>query len=159
MIETLKRPRTLWILFGLVIAQTIGFGIIMHIWEFALVDEMSDPDAIRAHIGAMTDLQRTVHAWTTATLDVAYPLTYGPLFAGLTLRAFDARFALPAWLVIPTDLSEGVVQVLAMSGNLDPLWLKAWLTPAKLVLFLLAMLIAIAALIVDIRRRRKSSDT
>ena len=155
MTDFLKRPVVLWCLFGLFVLETLGFAVIMAIWDFGVIDEMSDPDAIRQHIAEMTALQRSVHAWTTATLDVAYPLTYGPLFAGLILRAFDARIALPAILVIPTDLAEGVVQVIALTGNLDVLWLKAWLTPAKLGFFILAMVIALVALVIDVRRNRK----
>lgn len=152
----LTRPSTLWTLFALVVFETIGFSVIMRIWDFTIIDEMRDPEAIGRHIAGMTDTQKRVHAWMTATLDVAYPLTYGPLFAGLALRAFRPLWALPAVAVIPTDLAEGAVQVMALTGSEHVLWLKAYVTPLKLLLFGLAMVIALAAIVVDRRRRRSA---
>ena len=104
----------------------------------------------------MSETQRVVHAWMTATLDVAYPLTYGPLFAGLALQRFKPAFAIPAVAVIPTDLAEGYVQVTALLGDDSLLWMKAYLTPLKLALFIAAMGIAIAALVVWFRNRKTS---
>lgn len=156
MINLITQTRTLWVLFILFVLESIGFGIIMLVWDFAIIDEMSDPDKISAHIAAMSETQRSVHAWMTATLDVAYPLTYGPLFAGLALRHLKAVFAVPAIAVIPTDLTEGYVQVVALLGDESLLWLKAYLTPLKLVLFFGAILISIAALVVGFQRRKRS---
>lgn len=142
----LTKPKTLWILFALFVLETIAFGLIMQHWDFTVIDEMSDPDHIRAHIAAMSDLQRQVHAWTTATLDVAYPLTYGPLFAGMALLRFRPVYTVPAIAVIPTDLAEGAVQVMALLGDDQLIGWKAMLTPLKLGLFLIAIIIALAAL-------------
>ena len=140
--QFLTKPLTLWLLFAAFILQTIGFAVIMAIWEFEVIDEISDPETVRQHIAAMTDVQRSVHAWTTATLDVAYPLTYGALFAGIAWRSLRPIYSLPAIAVIPVDLAEGVVQVLALIGNDALIWTKAYLTPFKLVLFFAAMAIA-----------------
>lgn len=159
MMQFLTRTNTLWILFALFVLETIGFGIVMAAWEFEIIDEMSDPELIRAHVEAMTQTQRTVHAWMTATLDVAYPLTYGALFTGLTLRAFRPIFALPAIAVIPTDLVEGVAQVLFLLGNDSLLWIKSFVTPLKLTLFFAALLIALIALGVDFKKRRQKEAT
>lgn len=156
MIQFLTKPITLWILFGLFILQSIGFVAIMAIWDFSVIDEISDPALVRQYIAEMSALQRSVHVWTTATLDVVYPLTYGPLFAGIALRAFKPVFAAPAIAVIPTDLAEGIVQVMALTGSSDLIWLKAYLTPMKLVLFLSAIAIALAALWVGFRKRKQS---
>lgn len=158
MTKILTKPLTLWILFGLFILQTIGFVVIMAVWDFEVIDEMSDPEKVRSHIAELSALQKSVHAWTTATLDVAYPLTYGPLFAGLALRAFKPISALPAIAVIPTDLAEGIVQVMALTGHGDLVWLKAYLTPTKLALFLIAMVIAVAALGLMFLRRKPSKS-
>lgn len=154
----LIKPLTLWILFALFILQTIGFAVIMAVWDFQVIDEISDPEKVRAHITEMSALQKSVHAWTTATLDVAYPLTYGALFARLAWRAFKPFYALPAIAVIPTDLAEGFVQVMALTGNNDLIWLKAYLTPAKLVLFFAAIAIALAALCMGYWRRKQSKN-
>ena len=154
----LIKPLTLWILFALFILQTIGFAVIMVVWDFQVIDELSDPEKVRHHIAEMSVLQKSVHAWTTATLDVAYPLTYGAFFAGLAWRAFKPLYALPAIAVIPTDLAEGFVQVMALTGNNDLIWLKAYLTPAKLVLFFSAIAIALAALCMGYLRRKQSKN-
>ena len=158
MTKFLTKPTTLWILFALFIVQSIGFVVIMAVWDFEVIDEISDPEKVRHHIAEMSALQKSVHAWTTATLDVAYPLTYGPLFAGLALRAFKPVFALPAIAVIPTDLAEGFVQVMALTGGSDLVWLKAYLTPLKLVFFLIAIVIALVALWLGFLRRKKSEN-
>ena len=158
MFAFLTKPTTLWILFALFVLETIGFGLIMRHWDFTVIDEMSDPEQVRAHIAAMSDLQRGVHAWTTATLDVAYPLTYGPLFAGIALSRFRPIFAVPAIAVIPTDLAEGVVQVMALLGEDQLVGWKAVLTPLKLGLFLLAIIIALAALGLILKDRFRRSD-
>jgi len=152
----LTKPTTLWILFGLFILETIGFVAIMAIWDFEVIDEISDPEKVRQHIAEMSAAQRSVHAWMTATLDVAYPLTYGPLFAGLALRVFKPVFAVPAIAVIPTDLAEGIVQVMALIGSIDLIWSKAYLTPLKLALFFIAIAIALAALWIGFRNRKRS---
>lgn len=157
MTAILTKPLTLWALFALFIAETIAFGVIMALWDFTVIDEMSDPDQIRTHIAAMSDVQRQVHAWTTATLDVAYPLTYGPLFAGLALLRFRAIFSVPAIAVIPTDLAEGVVQVMALVGQDQLIGWKAVLTPLKLGLFVVALVISLIALGLILRDKFRSS--
>lgn len=146
MISFLTKTSTLWALFILFILETIGFGLIMQHWNFVIIDEISNPDQVRSHISQMSEVQRHVHAWMTATLDVVYPLTYGPLFAGIALTRFRPFFALPAVAVIPVDLAEGYVQVMGLLGNFEILAWKAVLTPTKLGLFLLAALIALVAL-------------
>lgn len=158
MIAFLTKPTTLWILFVLFVLETIGFGLIMRHWDFTVIDEMSDPEKVRAHIAAMSDLQRSVHAWTTATLDVAYPLTYGPLFAGIALLRFRPLFAVPAIAVIPTDLAEGAVQVMALLGDDRLIGWKAVLTPLKLGLFLLAIIVALAALGLILKDKLRRSE-
>ncbi|MEO1552654.1 MAG: hypothetical protein AAFR82_01875 [Pseudomonadota bacterium] len=155
MIGYLKHPRTLWGLFILFVLESLGFGIIIMVWDFTIIDEMSNPEKISAHIAAMSETQRQVHAWMTATLDVAFPLTYGPLFAGLALQQFRPAFAVPAIAVIPIDLAEGIVQVMTLLGDESLLWLKAYVTPLKLVLFLAAIVIGVAALGLGVRRRRQ----
>ena len=136
--------------------MTIGFAAIMAAWDFVLIDEMSDPSAIRSHLAEMTATQKSVHIWTTAILDVAYPLAYGLLFAGMALRYFNQWgwwIALPSVLVIPVDLTEGAVQVAALTGYLDILWMKAYVTPLKLALFLFGLVASLAATVIAIKRQ------
>ncbi|MEO1661838.1 MAG: hypothetical protein AAFR51_12670 [Pseudomonadota bacterium] len=150
----MTKATTLWVFFGLFIVETICFGVVMAVWDFTIIDEMSDPQKVQQHIGEMSEAQRAAHAWMTATLDVAYPLTYGPLFAGIVLRTLHTVFVMPAMAVIPSDLIEGVIQVSVLSGDDTLLWLKTYITPLKLVLFVTAIIIAVFALAIEARNRR-----
>ncbi len=155
--DFLIQTRTLWTAFAVFVLISFGFAAIMSLWDFIMIDEMSDPAAIRSHLAEMTATQKSVHLWTTATLDVMYPFAYGILFSGMALRFFGPWgwwIALPSLIVIPVDLTEGAVQIAALAGNLDVLWMKAYVTPLKLVLFLFGVAATLAATIIAIRRRR-----
>lgn len=155
----LTKTTTLWTTFAATIVMTVLFGVIMKVWDFTIIDEMSDPAAISAHIDAMTATQRNVHAWMTGTLDVAYPLAYGAFFVGMALR-FLGRWrmvlALPGVLVVPVDLLEGVIQILALTGVDSVIWAKAYVTPLKLFLWFAALGVAVLAAAIAIRRRIQS---
>jgi hypothetical protein len=156
----LTKNSTLWILFLVTILLTSSFTAVMRIWDFSLIDEKWNVDLVRDAVAAFSPTQRRVHLWTTATLDVAYPIAYGLLFAGLALKVFGKAgpfLALPSFAVIVTDLAEGVVQVMGLAGNMDILAQKAWLTPLKLGLFGLAAIIALTALIVMFARRPRAA--
>lgn len=152
--------KTLWALFWTTLALTLTFAVIMQIWQFELIDEMSDPEQIRAHVAGFSDTQKLVHAWMTATIDVAYPFAYGSLFIGMALRFFG-RFgfwlALPSVLVIPVDLAEGYVQVMFMLGNDSLLHLKSVLTPLKLALFIPGAIIALIGAGIAFKQRRSQA--
>lgn len=158
--EQLTNTKTLWALFWATLALTATFGVIMQVWQFELIDEMSDPAQIRTHVAEFNDAQKTAHIWMTATIDVAYPLAYGSFFMGMALRFFD-RFgfwlALPSLLVIPVDLAEGYVQVMFLSGDDSLLHLKTILTPLKLGLFIPGSIIALIGAGIAIKRRRSAS--
>ena len=140
MFRILAETKSLWISFVATILITIAFPITVSIWGITFIDAMSDPVAVRQAISDMTPNQRVVHAWVTATLDVAYPLAYSALFIG-SAYAFYERFgryiAIVLLVVVPTDLLEGVIQVLALTNSADFVEAKAVLTPLKTGLFLL----------------------
>lgn len=142
MLEQLKKPIVLWVLFVATLLLTYSFTVISGHWGLTLLDSITSPDDARALIASFSPEQITAHVWTTAVVDVAYPLAYGLFFAGSAL-CFFGRFgiylAVPAFLVIPVDLIEGAVQVLGLLGTVDLLDWKAILTPAKFVLFFVAM--------------------
>ena len=80
----------------------------------------------------------------------------------MAIRFFGAPgrwLAVPGVLAIPIDLTEGAVQVMALSGQETILVYKAWVTPWKLGLFAAATLITFAAIAVALRRKfRPTSD-
>lgn len=154
------KTKTLWAMFWATLTMTITFGVIMQVWQFEIIDEMSDPEQIRAHVAAFSEIQKTVHAWMTATLDVAYPLAYGSLFIGMALRFFGRAgfwLALPSLLVIPVDLAEGYVQVMFLMGNDSLLHLKSILTPLKLALFIPGLIIALVGAGIAFKERRSKA--
>ena len=75
-------------------------------------------------------------------MDVAYPLAYGALFM-VSAYAFYERLgryiAIVLLVVVPTELLEGVIQVLALTNSADFVEAKAVLTPLKTGLFLLGI--------------------
>ncbi|MBW2446352.1 MAG: hypothetical protein JRG83_10535 [Deltaproteobacteria bacterium] len=148
MASSLAGTRTLWFLFAATLALSCSFPLVASYWQLTLLDGITSPADARSLLDSFTPHQKMIHAWITATLDVAYPLAYGGLFAGSALRVFTRHgryLAVPAFLVIPTDLIEGVVQILALTGTADWLGLKSIVTPAKFLLFGLAFCIAAIA--------------
>lgn len=157
----LSRSKTIWATFALTIVLTLSFGVVMRIWDFGIIDEMYNAEKISAHISAMTETQRSVHAWMTATLDVAYPFAYGAFFIGVAIKAFGKHgkwLALPAILVIPADLLEGLSQVFLMNGHEDFMALKVIATPVKLVLYVTGLVITCVGAVILYLRRRKGVD-
>ncbi|MEL7129846.1 MAG: hypothetical protein AAGK23_09880 [Pseudomonadota bacterium] len=145
----LKRPRTLWILGLTYLGLTICFGIVITIYDLSIIDETADPEAVRSLLAAMTAEQRRAHFWMTLILDMPYPLAYGGFYVGLALRFFGRwgpMLAIPACLAIPADLVENTVQLFVLAGMENLLWIKSIATPVKLIGFVIASLIALAAL-------------
>lgn len=141
--ERLARRPVLWCSLVLTLALSAAFQAVVLNWGLTLLDTLVDPGRVRAAIAAMSPVQRCVHAWTTASLDVVYPLAYGALFIGCAHRFYPVRgrlLALPVYVLVPADLAEGVVQVLALTGTADWMPAKLVLTPLKGALVLFALL-------------------
>ena len=142
----LTKTNTLWVLFVLTLLLFFGFRIVSSHWGFTFIDSISSPEELRTIIGGMSAEQKISHAWATSTLDVAFPVSAGLLFAGVALCFFPKYgiyLALPGLLAIPTDLFEGVIQILALTDTADLLDLKAIVTPLKACLLLTGLLIAV----------------
>jgi len=143
----LTKTSTLWILFITTLLLFFTFRIVANHWGFTFIDSMSSPEELRNVIAGMSAEQKTSHVWATSTLDVAFPISAGLLFAGAALCFFpkySVYLAIPGFLAIPTDLFEGVIQILALTNTADLLDLKAIVTPLKAVLLLSGLAIAIA---------------
>ncbi len=137
-------------------ALTIAFGIWIQRYDLHIIDEISDPDQIRAVVAAMSPEQMAAHWWMTLCLDYFYPLAYGAFFAGLALRYFGAAgiwLAVPSMIVVPADIIENTVQLLILSGDQSLIGVKVIATPIKLVSFIVAAIIALIALIYAVYRR------
>jgi hypothetical protein len=143
---SLIKTNTLWILFVTTLLLFFTFRIVASHWGFTFIDSISSPEELRRLIAGMSAEQRISHVWATSTLDVAFPICAGLLFAGVALCFFPKYgiyLAIPGLLAIPTDLFEGVIQVLALTNNPDLLDLKAIVTPLKASLLLAGLAIAI----------------
>lgn len=145
---------TLWSALILTILLMISIQFVANSYKLTLLDTIANPTKAREQLDHMCARQKKAHVWITATLDVAFPLTYGFLFAAAALRFFPqygGYLVLPALLVILVDLIEGVIQILALteSNSLKLnylLKLKRYITSLKFVLFILALFIALGGL-------------
>lgn len=150
MTDFLTRPLTLWVLFFTTIIISFTLSLISPYIGETVIDMVADPQAVSALIANMSDQQKQLQLWTTLLLDTAYPLAYGAFFIGMALSYFGRWkrwLALPGLAAVVADLAENAVQVLALVGVEELLWLKALLTPAKFYLILLAAVIAVSGLV------------
>ena len=133
-LRQLSEGRVLLLSLSVTAALTALFPVVAGHFGLTLLDALADPAEARALIRGLTDDQKEAHAWITGTLDVAYPLAYGALFLGATFRFFPrkgALLAIPILIGVPADFLEGLVQILALTGQVDWLAAKAVLTPVK----------------------------
>lgn len=152
MADFLARPLTLWVLLVITLAISLTLSLMS-----TPLDYVADPEAVSALIANMSEQQKQTHIWTTLTLDTAYPLTYGAFFVGMALKYFGQWWkwiSLPGLTAALADFAENAVQVLALSGIEDLLWMKVLLTPGKFYLALLAGFIALVGLVISRYNRR-----
>lgn len=153
MIAFLKRTPVIWALFAATILLTACFAAMMPAVGGKYLDSIWSGVRAQEHFAQMTGAQRSAHFWITLLVDTAYPLAYGGFFAAMALRFFGrfARLAaVPAFATILVDLTENTVQALALSGAVNALEAKSWLTPLKFYLFDLAGIIALVALVIAV---------
>jgi hypothetical protein len=146
----ITKENILWSNLVLTVLLLLAISLVARHYEITLLDGVSSPTKAREILTKMNAAQRKVHMWITSTLDVAFPLSYGLLFAGSALRFFPEYgfyLALPAVLGVGIDLIEGVIQVLALTSRADFLGLKQYVTPLKLGLFIVGLTIALLGLL------------
>lgn len=146
----------LWFSFATYMILTLSFGVVMHVWEFLIIDEMFDPAQIRVHIARLSQEQRTVHVALTATADVAYPFAYAAFQAGMAYRylgRWGRWVGLLSIFCVPVDLLEGFAQVMLLQGNEAFLALKSTVTPVKLALYIPGLMGALIAIGIAARQR------
>ena len=132
--EQLKQTRTLWILFLVAVPLIFLSKWSQSHWGLVLLDGISDPDVARTLLSELTPQQNQGHLWFTTTLDVILPFAAAGLFASAALNFFGKYglyLAIIPLFAVPLDLTEGVVQVLALTNTADFLEIKAYTTPVK----------------------------
>ena len=162
----LTKTTTLAFLLLTFMALILGFSIFTEATGGIILDTIGPVSDTQALLASMSEAQKLAHFRLTLWLDMLFPLAYGGLFAGLTLRYFQTYgkwLVLPALLVIPVDITENVIQMLALSGSESLLGIKALLTPTKFILFQLSAGLALTSIIVAAARRlwgpQKSDQT
>ena len=156
MFRQLKERRVLLVALVATLVLTALFPVIAGHFGLTLLDAVADPTEARALVEGLTKEQRQAHAWITGTLDVAYPLAYGALFLGATLRFFPrkgALLAIPILIGVPADFLEGLVQLLALTGQVDWLAAKALLTPVKGGAFVYGAAMALLGIVLSFREK------
>ncbi len=148
--EQLKQTRALWILFFVAVPLIFLSKWSQSYWGLVLLDGISDPDAARILLSELTPHQNVGHLWFTTTLDVILPFAAAGLFASAIL-AFFGRFgvylAMIPLFAVPLDLTEGVVQVLALTNTADLLEIKAYTTPVKSMCYKIGFWLSFAGLV------------
>ena len=127
----------------------VGFQLATPLAGGALLDMVSSTQETQQLLATMTAEQKQAHLWITVLLDVPFPFVYGGLFLGLCWRHagnYAVWLAIPAFLVIPIDMIENTIQIIALLGNESLLAAKAVLTPTKFLLISVAALIAFGSL-------------
>jgi hypothetical protein len=156
MFRQLKERRVLLVALVATLVLTALFPVVAGHFGLTLLDAVADPTEARALIEGLNSEQRQAHAWITGTLDVAYPLAYGALFLGATLRFFPrkgALLAIPILIGVPADFLEGLVQLLALTGQVDWLAAKALLTPVKGGAFVYGAVMALLGVALSFREK------
>ena len=150
MINRLKKTSILWFLFLATVFIFVGFRFWIPQLGGTILDSVATVEEASTLLSGMSAAQKNSHFMMTLLLDMIFPFAYGGLFIGLTLR-FGGKFglwlAIPAFLVIPVDLAENTIQLMALTGNDGLLPIKAVLTPLKFVLFPLGGLLALGVFV------------
>ena len=126
-------------------------GVMMLQWlpdrfELVLLDNLGQPERVRAAIADMDATQRAAHIWLTSSVDVVFPIAFGLFVLGSGLRLQPARrkpITALVMLLIGFDLLEGTVQILALTSQVDWLASKQIITPVKLGCYLAGLVLVV----------------
>ncbi len=154
--DYMTRTSTLTFLFIVAVALVGCFITFTPVAGGILLDSLRSATESQQLLVSMSDVQKTAHFRITLWLDMLFPLAYGGFFLGLTLKNFKhvgIWLAIPAFLVIPTDICENLIQLLALTGTEDLLQIKAILTPIKFMLVNISATIAALSLSIGMWRR------
>ena len=154
--DYMTRTSTLTFLFIVAVALVGCFITFTPVAGGILLDSLRSATESQQLLVSMSDVQKTAHFRITLWLDMLFPIAYGGFFVGVTLKYFEQVgiwLAIPAFLVIPTDICENLIQLLALTGTEGLLQIKAILTPIKFMLFNISATIAALSLSIGIWRR------
>jgi len=133
-----------------------GFSFYMPIIGDPFLDMVSSQSDVLARLEEMDAEAKAAHIDMTLWLDMAYPIAYAICFGGLVLRAFPrggALLAIPAFLGGGFDITENIIQLMALNGETGLIGMKAFLTPAKFALVVAAGFLALVSILVMLVRR------
>ncbi len=122
------------------------------------LDTLTDLSLLERHVNQMSDSHKFNHIMTTATLDTLYPLVYGAFMASLSLkfaRPISHYIFIPIGLLLVTDFTENLIQILILNNIAALLLLKVWLTSLKFILVCVCLLLCVYALLYGFFHRDK----
>ncbi len=149
-----------WMLFSVTIAIFVGFYFWKPFVGGTTLDNVCSLESMQLLLQNMTDVQKYFHIMMTLILDMIFPFVYGLLFADLILRFSGQKgvwLALPAFVVIPVDIAENIIQLMALTGNVTLLSVKVFLTPLKFGLICFSILLIVGLLIKMFGKKRLKS--
>ena len=132
------------------LAACIGFVILFLVLEnllgVKLLDKILTLSESNLVLQSMSDSRRNAHIWITLILDTLFPVVYGLLLIGTTMKLYSNQtlgWIAPALILVAVDLIENMVHVLALLSHEPVLVFKRFLVPAKWLLTAVAVVIIV----------------
>lgn len=142
----LTNSRLLLALLTVFIGLIILISVLENHYKLKLLDSIPTVSKSNRLLQTIGESQRCAHIGITLILDTVFPFVYGLLLIGATMKLYPHNYLAwlaPAVIVIPMDLLENLVHLTALLSHEPVMPIKGWLTPAKWVLIVVAILIVI----------------
>lgn len=159
LLSFLSRTLVIIVLFLLSTLIMYSFSFFREALGGQFLDMIYTADGAQTLLDTMSGDQKSAHIKATLLLDILFPLTLGGYLLGIAARVTPKlrKWAiLPAIIAIITDLCENTVQVLALKGHTDLLFLKTYLTPVKYAAFYTALILALFLILIGLVKWFKS---
>lgn len=153
-----------WVLLCLFITLLLillGFRFWTPIVGGEILDRVDKVTEVQELLNRMSPEEKNSHFFMTLFLDTLFPLVYGVFFLGTTSRVFQNignRLCIPTLALVPIDLSENFIQLLALKKHEELLPIKEILTPLKFILFDASLVISVISISYILCKRRTSKS-
>lgn len=153
LLSFLSRTPVIMALFVMSTLIMYGFSFFREALGGQFLDMALNAEEAQTVLDTMSGDQKSAHIKATLLLDILFPLTLGGYLLGIAARVTPKlrKWAiLPAIIAVITDLCENTVQVLALKGHTDLLFLKTFLTPVKYLTFYTAIILALFLILIGL---------
>lgn len=151
LLDLLSSTKIIIICFVFMIIIGVVFSNMPRFVGGELLDMQMNAVDASARLSEMSNWHKSNHIWITLLLDSLYPLAYGGFLAGIAARFAKhwRRFSvIPALATIIIDFAENTVQVIALFGAENVIFLKSLLTPIKFGCFFVATILALTLVLI-----------